>query len=321
MKQYFPKISLYTAILILVLSTSCNKTHDSPTLTGTDKNVQELVKMLQTIETKITSSLKSSESLTVDSAVWYAEALLNYRKARADQWYESFEVQQYTYTLHLSDGLAGLGHLAALYNNMTTDINQSLMQMEGTENYLKLADLRLDSVQGNTAHLSMTGIFGLNLIAGLYLPFNAGDDWIWGTLGQYHGQPPAGKCNDTMVGISDASDQLQRKLNYPAVQYAEPYVFINLTLRYADGIMNYNERLYTGWNYPEQNCLTADTLNHYLLQSHMIINNYNEGLRPQGKEFSHVDITDDLIPWVGMQRHFHYYKVTYGVKIPAPYLD
>lgn len=76
-----------------------------------------------------------------------------------------------------------------------------------------------------------------------------------------------------------------------------------------------------GWNYPAQNCLTADTLNYYLLQSHMIINNYNEGLRPQGKEFSHVEITDDLIPWVGMQRYFHNYKVTYGVKIPLPYTD
>lgn len=317
MKQYFPKTSLYIAIIILVLIASCNKTHETLLLTGTDKNAKELIKMMQAIETKITSGLKSSESMVIDSAVWYAEALLNYRNARADQWYGSFEIQQYTYTMHLSDGLAGLGQLAALYNHMTADIHQSLLQMEGAENFLKLADLRLDSIKGNTAHLSMTGVFGLNLIAGLYLPFKAGDDWIWGTLGQYHGQPPAGKCDGTMVGVSDASDELQRKLNYPAVQYAEPYVFINLTTRYTDGFY-YNGRLYLGWNYPEHNCLTSDTLNHYLLQSHMIINNYNEGLRPQGKEFSHVKITDDLL--LGAS-YFHRYEVKYGVRIPVGYDD
>ena len=302
---------------MLVLSASCHKTHELPTLTGTDINAQKLVKMLKSFETKITSGLKSDESMEIDSALWYAEALLNYRNARADQCYASFEHRQYTYTLHLSDGLAGLGHLAALYNNMTTDINQALLQMEGAENYLKLADLRLDSIQGNTAHLSMSAVFGLNLIAGLYLPFKAGDDWFWGTPGQHHGQPPAGKCNGTMVGVSDASDQLQRKLNYPAVQYAEPYVFINLTTRYTDGFY-YNGRLYLGWNYPEQNCLTADTLNHYLLQSHRIINNYNEGLRPQGKELSHVEIFDELL--LGA-KHFHRYEVTYGVRIPAGFED
>lgn len=317
MKQYFPKTSLYIAIIFLVLIASCNKTHETPILTGTDKNAKELVKMLQAIETKITSGLKSSESMVIDSAVWCAEALLNYRNARADQWYASFEIQQYTYTMHLSDGLAGLGQLAALYNHMTADIHQSLLQMEGTENFLKLADLRLDSIEGNTAHLRMTGVFGLNLIAGLYLPFKADDDWIWGTPGQHHGQAPAGKCDGTMVGVSDASDELQRKLNYPAVQYAEPYVFINLTTRYTDGFY-YNGRLYLGWNYPEHNCLTSDTLNHFLLQSHMIINNYNEGLRPQGKEFSHVEITDDLL--LGA-KHFHRYEVTYGVRIPAGFDD
>lgn len=201
MKHQLLKFPLYTAILMLGLNTSCNKTLESPTLTGTDNNAQQLVKMLQTIETKITNNFKSGESLSIDSAVWYAEALLNYRNARADQWYASFELQQYTYTLYLSNGLASLSHLAALYNNMKTDIIQAMLQMEGAENFLKLADLRIDSIQGNTAHLSMTAVYGLNLIAGLYLPFKAGDDWVWGTLGQHHGQPPAGKCNGTMLGV------------------------------------------------------------------------------------------------------------------------
>ncbi|MBW6491632.1 MAG: hypothetical protein K0B15_10630 [Lentimicrobium sp.] len=195
---------------------------------------------------------------------------------------------------------------------MGSSYTQDLASFEGNQHYLKLVDVNLDSIIGNTAYISSTRVFGLNLIAGLYLPFEPGEDWIWGTLGQASGVPPVGKCNGTMVGISDASDQLQWKLNHPVVS-PEPYVFVNLEYRFADGF-NFDDRLYLGWDYPSHNCLSSDTLNHYLLQSHLIINDPAEGLRPAGKEFSHVEITDDILLSM-YPKYFHYYKIFYGNKI------
>jgi len=76
-----------------------------------------------------------------------------------------------------------------------------------------------------------------------------------------------------------------------------------------------NPRLYVGWDYPEDNCLTNDTLTYYLIQSHEIINDYNEGLRPPGKNFVSVYIIDDLAFNQDHGWHYHLYQVTYGIPV------
>ncbi|PKP51702.1 MAG: hypothetical protein CVT92_12055 [Bacteroidetes bacterium HGW-Bacteroidetes-1] len=309
--------------MISVMTNACQKetvTGDKPSANFSDEQSRATVQLIQSFDTKLANGFKSGESLSLDSVVWYVEALQNYHFARPDQQYEAHKVSMNTYTILVENNMVALADMANLNETIEADYAFALNALEGDDKYLKLTDVNLDSITGDTAYISSTNVFGLRLIEGLYFPFQEGEDWIWGSLGQIYGDPPVGRCDGTMVGISDASDQLQWKLNHPVVT-TEPYVFVNLETRVADGIMYYNERLYTGWNYPEHNCLTSDTLNHYLQQSHIIINDPAEGLRPFGKEFSHVVIDDYLLMWSGGGRYFHYYTVYYGNKITAGHID
>ena len=309
-------LCILAVITLVILLTSCSKEqlkNENETL-ATDQQSSTILKLIRAFDTKLSAGFKSGESLSIDSAVWYAEALQNYNHARPEQQYEATKVNKQTYAVTIENGQLGLDDMATLYQNIDNDRVQQMSALGEGDHYLKLTDVNIDSIVGTTAFLSSTNVFGLRLIEGLYLPFQEDDDWIWGTLGQVYGDPPAGKCDGSMYGVSDASDELAWKLNHPAVSTV-PYVFVNLVTRYADGIMDYNERLYTGWNYPQVNCLTSDTLNYYLSQSHKIINDITEGLRPPGKEFSHVLIGDYLLMWSGGGRHFHYYTVFYGDKI------
>lgn len=154
-------------------------------------------------------------------------------------------------------------------------------------------------------------------------PFNEDDDWYWGTLGQELGNPPLGKCDGTQVGVSDGSDELQWRLNNPATQQTQPiYFFTDLVMLEATGFEwdNGAPMLYVGWDYPEDNCLTNDTLTYFLLQSHDIINTYDDegGLRPPGKSFAGVEIMDDLVLIPNDGIHYHKYEVTYGIPSLIP---
>jgi len=276
---------------------------------------QQIIRQIEGFDTKLNSNLKSGETISVDSLVWYTEALENYNNARPDLQYENFAVSKTTYTATLDNGSLSMQDVSALFSSMQTDLEAELANLSPTDDKLKLTDVALDSIEGNTAYLSANRVFGLRLIAGTYWPFEEGEDWLWGTLGQEFGNPPLGKCDGTMIGVSDASDELAWKLNHPDVIPVQPYIFTNIITLETEGF-SYEGRLYFGWNYPENNCLTSDTLNYYLEQSHLIINDINEGLRPPELHFSHVSIYDALIPggeessW-----HFHYYYVSYGDKV------
>lgn len=45
----------------------------------------------------------------------------------------------------------------------------------------------------------------------------------------------------------------------------------------------------------------------------MIIHNYDEGIRPLGKTFSHLNIVDDVVVGWGGGEYLHNYLITYGV--------
>ena len=276
---------------------------------------QQIIRQIEGFDTKLNSNLKSGETISVDSLVWYTEALENYNHARPDLQYENFAVSKTTYTATLDNGSLSMQGASALFSTMQADLETELAKLSPTDDKLKLTDVALDSIEGNTAYLSANRVFGLRLIADTYWPFEEGEDWLWGTLMQEYGNPPLGKCDGTMVGVSDASDELVWKLNHPDVIPVQPYIYTNIVSRVTDGFI-YEGRLYVGWNYPENNCLTSDTLNYYLEQSHLIINDINEGLRPPELDFSHVSIVDDLVPG-GSNRswYFHYYTVSYGEKV------
>jgi hypothetical protein len=278
----------------------------------------QIIQRIEAFDYKLNGNFKSGENISVDSLVWYTEALENYSHARPDLAYENFVVNKTTYTITLDNGSLSLTDAANVFANMQTDLANEMAELEGSDNYLKLTDVTLDSVQGNTAYVSANRVIGLRLVAGIYEPFDEGDDWIWGTPG--YNEPPAGRCDGTLVGVSDGSDEIARRLNNPWVVPEENYRFILNTLETVevDVIFDYEfeGRLFGGY-YDYFYCIEDDMMTYYLEQSHMIFTDPAEGIVPNNKQLYHISIDDAL--WLGVGFISHHYYATYGeVTLIAP---
>jgi hypothetical protein len=276
---------------------------------------QQIIRQIEGFDTKLNSNLKSGESISVDSLVWYTEALENYNHARPDLAYENFVVNKTTYTVTHNNGSLSLTDAADVYANMQTDLANEMADLEGSDNYLKLTDVALDSVQGNTAFLSASRVLGLRLVASIYEPFDEDDDWYWGY--------DLGKCDGTMAGVSDASNEIQRRMNNPWVVPLENYRFILNTLETIEVDVFYNRefefRLFGGFGYGYYFCVSDEYLTYYLEQSHLIFTDPAEGIVPNNKQLYHISIDDRS--YLDGSYTSHGYFATYGEVTLIPPID
>lgn len=256
------------------------------------KKSQQIIRQIEGFDTKLNNNLKSGETITVDSLVWYTEALENYTHARPDLQYENFAVSKTTYTATLDNSSLSMQDASALFNTMQSDLETELANLNPTDDKLKLTDVVLDSIEGNTAYLSANRVFGIGISA-MYDAFDEDDDWIWGgTVGQsLFGDPPAGKCDGTMYGVSDGSDELQRRLNNPNFAFDQQFIIVDVVTiedinggTWSDGNgpllfwINSTQPDYD-WFY----CLTNEALTEQLSNAHTILYSYEDegGVRPQ----------------------------------------
>jgi len=304
------KISrLWIIIPLLALFVYSCKKEQEPMTNPVDQSLieksQQIIRQIEGFDTKLNSNLKSGENISVDSLVWYTEALENYNNARPDLAYENFVVIKTTYTATLDNGNLSLTDAADVYANMQTDLANEMAELEGSDNYLKLTDVALDSVQGNTAYVSASRVIGLRLVAGIYEPFDADDDWYWGY--------DQGRCDGTMADVSDASNEIQRRMNNPWVVPDRNYRFILNTLETieVDVIYDYEfeGRLFGGYH-DYYYCIEDDMMTYYLEQSHLIFTDPAEGVVPNNKQLYNVIIDDAL--WLGGSYISHHYFATYG---------
>jgi hypothetical protein len=121
-----------------------------------------------------------------------------------------------------------------------------------------------------------------------------------------------------MQGVSDGSNELQWRLNNPLITtQASGYTNI-VTLdaspdQFPDG--NGGHRIYFDATYSINNCLYNEDLAYYLEEADEIIYAPYEpevGLRPPGKSFISINISDTYVDYSGGSAYVHYYYVTYG---------
>ena len=317
MKKIVMMLSI--ASMLCVVLHGCKKESANFQNENANQQVNEskmIVGKINNFRERMNSNLKSSGTMTVDSAVWNLEALLNYDYAIPDSSAKDFTLIDSYYTLPLDEnGLVSDQDMQTAFSQMTDTVDYQLSQIVSENKFLVLADVELIRIENHVAYISAHLGYGYNFVLGMYWPFISSDDWLWGTVNP--AMPLAGKCDGTEIGVSDASNELRWRLNNPVVQPVNVY-YTDLETLETEGSDfeddNSNPRLYIGWNYPVDNCLTNDTLTYYLIQSHdiMYTYDYNGGLRPPTKSFMGVEIFDYL--WMGNPPyHLHYYFVTYGI--------
>jgi len=309
------------AVIMLMISfafTSCKK--DEAVTAGQDKKIelsnhsQKVLSLIKQFEQKMNSTLKTGDKIHIDSVVWNSEALQNYNYAIPDTSTRDFIVYKASYTLNVNaSSMAYVSDVQTLNSQMETDIQNQLESIDTEEAFMRFCDVVLDSIVSNTAYITAINGFGFNLVMGYY-PFSPDDNWVWGTLSG----TLQGKCDGSMQGVSDGSNEVEWRLNYGSntwVGGSGGYTNLETKTAYPsqfpDGSGNF--RIYLDPTYTLDSCLYNEDLEYFLLEADDIIYTYGSpptGLRPSGKSFVGIKITDDLF---GSQVLAHTYEVTYGI--------
>jgi len=315
MKNKLKTLSVILVVMLITI-TSCKK--DNLQQAGfTDNNTayaNMIVNRIDNFRTQMNSTERSGDMMLLDTAIWNLEALITYDKAYPDSASKDFKTLKSYYTLTLdANNMVTEAEVQQVYNLMLDTLNYQLSLLDDDVKFAVFSDVELVEIEGNTASITVINGFGTGYILGLYYPFADDDDWIWGTLGG----PLAGKCDGTEIGVSDGSNELQYRLNHP-IMLPGNTSYTDLVTIPADGFLfeddNGYARIFVGWDYPNNECLTNDTLTYFLIEADDIVKTYEAdgGLRPPDKDFVRIYILDELVMSSPQSWHIHQYWVTFG---------
>lgn len=284
---------------------------------------KSVVAKINAFRDKMNSPLKTEEMMTLDDAIWNIEALVNADIAEQGQPTSDQIIFESNHAFTLDEnGMISDDQVQQILEDVIDEINSQEAQIETEEKYVKFIDIDLSNDENNNEVIVATTGFSLNFILGTYWPFDADDDWIWGTPGEEYGAPPAGKCDGTMVGVSDGSNELEWRLNHPiSLPPGTSYTDIQVVEVYPDFVEQlFAERIYNGGNFYD--CLDDQELTTLLISAHQIYNNYNdndpyieldEGARPVGKNFISTEIIDDFTLTDHGTLYVHAHEIRYGI--------
>ena len=323
MKKVF--ITVSALFVILWSMNSCKK--DGMVQPQNETNVNYTKMILGKIDhfrNLMSDSYKSGGSMELDSAVWYLEATLSYDNAYPDSISKDFTLFHSTYTINVSNGMVSEDDVEVVYDQMEDSLYYYLSSIDAEHKFIAFADVQLNGVENNVAELEMISGYGYNLVLGTYVPFEEDDDWIWGTLGEDPpNYPPVGKCDGTMVGVSDGSNELEWRFNNPQCAPAGNIAgYTNYVTEEATGFQFVdqfgNHRIYVDYDHILDNCLFNEDLTYYLVEGDDIIHTYDYegGLKPAGKNFISIEIVDEMT-YGQYYSYFHLYYVTYATPIPG----
>lgn len=152
--------------------------------------------------------LKSDESFSIDSALWYLESTFNYCYGFPGEYYRQYEIDTFMLTLNLtSDNRVSMYELSAKYSVMLQEITDLYYNVTFEEKGLSLINLQEASITEEEISFYVNvavgekGIPPQLIISG---PFGEDDDWWYGEM--------EGRCNE-FLNDSDAAKQLMIAMN------------------------------------------------------------------------------------------------------------
>lgn len=312
---------LLLATVLLCCAISCNKEEKADTLYNEIKQNPKVAQRLQHFKQSL--QFKSTDTISVDSAEWYLEGLINYEKANNNHQIINLEFFKDSLPVISEDGRVSIEQMESAYAYFTQKVDEAIASKNDPNYMMDMIDLNFKESQSNsngTITIEMNASLGLHYI-GSYIAFEITDYWYWGwdmgKCGQYQGQGTG----------QDAADQLEYRFNHPSYRLGPGYFLTDVDListvpgEYYDannpGPYEPRKIFYAngyGQNPPSEPCLAPDELNFYLSTFSYVMNDK----KPVGKTFKSVDVIDDFIPAMTTWYRFHLYHLYYATYVPDP---
>ena len=270
---------------LISLFTSCEKKTELLE-NKTDVTEQKIL----SFKDKINSTNKSNETLSIDSAVWYIEAALNYTHCNSEA-VEIVAIDSIFVPININnENKIRFDNISLAYNQLNTNLlnilgenNMSLADIEFVENLNKNGEKQLKLTVVETRGIPN------------YWTFGEDDYWhLW-----------RGRCD----GSSDAytCDEIDRRANYSIPILSGNSYVTDVQTNYYCGD-EYTPEFFC-WDSNHERCLSPSEMRYYLMKLKEFAN--LESIKPTNKSIIHYDLVNDGIVgrnWIG-----HSAWLTYGI--------
>ncbi|MCK9618703.1 MAG: hypothetical protein M0R21_12815 [Lentimicrobiaceae bacterium] len=317
MKQLIKLTLISIALLGLVIASCTKEGNNTETRqSATDRKVE---RQILAFKQKLNSNLKTGETMTVDSAVWYMEGLLNYDKANNYHNFKNLIFKKDTLQLPTNNNNSmSMIQISSVYDAYEAFIENEMALLDTTYG-VDLVDISVlgSILKDGTITMVMTFSTGVNGSIN-YTLFGVTDFWYWGwnlgKCGAYIGQN---------IG-TDAADKLQQKFNNPIMApivygwnsdvvmiEADPIQYPDINNQYGDYMIFETSGI--GEEPTEEPCLDYNELNYYLSKFDYI-KNYN---KPSNKSFKSIYVYDDCFLGISYWIRRYYYELYYATPITS----
>lgn len=338
----FKYIILSMGLFALMLN-SCNKERQNQIVQNSDGKVYWTAEDLRiqnnilNFQNKINNNtFKNGETISLDSAVWYLEALLNYNYSTPDSSFVNLTVDTtFEFNLPVNNDFVNYENVADVAFAMEEHVVDFLNNMPNSIKFIISADVRIkpSSFKSGSSTISITTGYGSEYIANTscYPPFEENDYWAWGF--------DLGGCGANSATNSDAAEEIEYKINNPqCIQQGYPgtYIAENLPIdvwawdypnpnddtpgdNWLDCLLYYED----DYIYPIDGCLEPTEMNFYLQGTLDVVQTELANIQNQHPNenwcFLYIDLHGELID--GGQNYpdsyLHWGTITFGKRVVA----
>jgi len=325
-------LKLFSVVfLLIILVIGCNKNKTTTEEKANPVNIQKIESVVKYCTDRVQNSLKTTDSIPVDSVVYYLEATSNYSYGIASAHGDSQKTDSSFFTVQFDHNKAAIEDVRAAYGLMMDSIRASYYLLSCVNKNLVSVHVSLVGKDEGLIMLKAVSviIYGNNSSFGT---FDTTDYWIYRGADQCYG----GKCGP-YAGTGDPCLDAARKIQnsimlrkgvlsgcyvppFTDVQLW-PYNFSNPNWHSADGF-NYF-RYYFFLNSPGygnyHSCLMPFEMNRYLgYAEYCVYSEQPSGAKPtDGSSFISIQLVGAL--YVGGGLEVHQGVSHYGIYLQGGY--
>lgn len=316
MKKYYLFFAILSFLIFAIFS--CRKSSEP------ELNIKQMTVSSKDTEMKIKSfmkhlndNLKDEISYSIDSAIWYSTAYLNYNFAIYDSSLIYLSRDTITFSIELDENnRISEANLHATVDQMTDSLTVVYDNLPAIVKHLVSCMVYEIEINPGRLELGLKSVLGWGYSSTYYGSFNSTDHWysIWNY----------GDCFD-FTRIGDATLLLEYKLMHPLVSndpnwrlYTIPEEEYTTDMVFPDefvyepaprGCRGFYYADDGNWSGPQ--CLPPSEMNFYISTNGIpyIIDAY----QPQNLDFTEINIDGEVIfLWPDGFQEFHYYYITYA---------